>query len=115
MKCIQKTETENLSFIGSGPIPPNPAEVLSSPKMKALIEELKNQFEVIIIDTPSLNVADTISLSMVVDGCIYVIDAEVTKEEQVSISLGQLRKVDAPILGTILNRSYSEEKRIVFE
>ena len=114
-EIIQKTETENLSFISSGPIPPNPAEVLSSPKMKALIEELKNQFEVIIIDTPSLNVADTIGLSMVVDGCIYIIDADGTKEDEASKRLGQLQKVEAPILGTILNRSYSEEKSIVFE
>ncbi|QUW23298.1 polysaccharide biosynthesis tyrosine autokinase [Sporosarcina sp. Marseille-Q4063] len=114
-EIIQKTGTENLFFISSGPIPPNPAEVLSSPKMKDLIDELKNQFEVIIIDTPSLNVADTISLSMVVDGCIYVIDAEGTKDEQASKSLRQLQKVDAPILGTILNRSYSEEKQVAIE
>lgn len=114
-EIIQKTDTKNLSFISSGPIPPNPTEVLSSPKMKVLIDKLKDQFEVIIIDTSSLIVADTLSLSTVVDGCIYVVDAEGTKEEQASKSLGQLQKVEAPILGTILNRSYSEAKRVAFE
>lgn len=113
-EVIQKTGTENLSFISAGPIPPNPAEVLSSVKMKAVIEILKDQYDVIIIDTPSLVVADAISLSTVVDGCIYVIDAERTKEVQASKSLEQLQKVEASLLGTILNKRSSTRREVRF-
>lgn len=114
-EIIQQTETENLSFISAGPIPPNPTEVLSSEKMKILIERLKRQFDVIIIDTPPLVVADAISLSTSVDGCLYVVDAGSTKELQASKSLAELQKVGAPILGTILNRSHSTLKVSAFE
>lgn len=109
-EIIQKTEIENLFFISAGPIPPNPAEVLSSTKMQALLTMLKEQFDVIIIDTPPLAVADCLSLSTMVEGCLYVVDAERTKEKVANKSLRQLQKVGAPVLGTILNRSYSHKK-----
>ena len=114
-EIIQKTGTKNLSFIGTGPIPPDPTEVLSSDEMKRVIENLKEHYDVIIIDTPPLVVADAVSLSTVVDGCLYVIDAGRTKEEQASKSLEQLKMVGAPILGTILNRSQSGTYTVVYE
>ena len=114
-EVLQKTKTENLSFISAGPIPPNPTEVLSSSKMKFVIERLKEKFDVIIIDTSSLVVADAISLSTTVDGCLYVLDAGSTKELQASKSLEELQKVGAPILGTILNRSHSTIKKSALE
>lgn len=113
-EIIQHTETENLYFISAGPIPPNPAEVLSSTKMKNLLTVLKEQFDVIIIDTPPLVVADCLGLSTMVEGCLYVIDAERTKEKVANKSLGQLQKVGVPILGTILNRSYAHKKGHLF-
>ncbi|MBE1557083.1 polysaccharide biosynthesis tyrosine autokinase [Sporosarcina limicola] len=114
-EIIQKTEMENLFFISAGPIPPNPTEVLSSTKMEQLIDMLKEQFDVIIIDTPPLLVVDALRLSTFVDGCLYVIDAGRTKEEQASKSLKQLEKVGASILGTVLNRSYSTKNSVVTE
>ncbi|REB08736.1 hypothetical protein DVB69_06310 [Sporosarcina sp. BI001-red] len=101
-QIIQETETESLSFISSGPLPENPTEVLSSEKMKILIETLKKQFEIIIIDAPPLAVADAISLSTFVDGCLYIINAEKTNGEMADKNLEYLRKVNAPIIGTIL-------------
>lgn len=106
-EIIQKTEIKNLSFIGAGPIPPNPAEVLSSDEMGKVIKLLKDQYDFVVIDTPPLVVSDAISLSTIVDGCLYVIDAERTKEELASKSLEQLKMVGAPILGTVLNRGVS--------
>ena len=102
-QIIQSTATDNLSFISSGPIPSNPTEVLSSAKMRILIEKLKAQFDVIIIDAPPLAVADAISLSTFVDGCLYVINPEQTKGELANKNLEHLRKVEAPLLGTILS------------
>lgn len=113
-QIIQETEISNLSFISSGPIPTNPAEVLSSATMKILIEKLKLKFDVIIIDASPLVVADAVSLSTVVDGCLYVIDAERTKGELANKNLDQLRKVEATILGTVLNRGHSSKGDIAY-
>jgi len=102
---IQQTEFENLSFIGAGPFPPNPAEISSSNKMKTLISELEKLFDVIIIDSPPLIVADVLSLIDIVDGCLLVINGSNTKKDIAKKSIEKLHKVDANILGTILNKN----------
>ncbi len=102
---IQPTEVPNLSFISAGPVPPNPAELISSEKFTQLLEELKKQFDIIIVDTPPLLVADTLHISTNVDGCLYVVNAEASKLEQSIHSIEQLKKVQAPLIGSILNKS----------
>ncbi|WP_318616809.1 polysaccharide biosynthesis tyrosine autokinase [Sporosarcina sp. YIM B06819] len=102
---IQATEIENLSFISAGPQPLNPTKFLSSARMKELLEQLAKKFDVIIIDSPPLLVVDAVTLSSIVDGCLFVIDAKSTKEELAMKSLAQLTKVNAPLLGTVLNRT----------
>ena len=102
---IQATETENLSFISAGPQPLNPTKFLSSTQMKELLEQLARKYDVIIIDSPPLLVADAVTISSIVDGCLFVIDAKSTKEELAVKSLAQLTKVNAPLLGTVLNRT----------
>lgn len=102
---IQATKIDNLSFISAGPQPLNPTKFLSSTHMKELLEQLESQYDVIIIDSPPLLVADAVTLSSIVDGCLFVIDAKSTKEELAMKSLAQLTKVNAPLLGTVLNRT----------
>lgn len=111
--AIQATDVANLFFLGTGPLPVNPSEILSSDGMKQLIKALKEQFDVIIIDTPPLHVADTVGLSAIVDGCLYVIDSKSTKVRQVNEGLGLLGKVNAPIIGTILNKSSINKEKVV--
>ena len=73
-KCIQKTELENLYVLTAGSTPPNPAEILSSEKMKNLIEDLKNIYDYIFIDTPPLGlVTDAGALSSFIDGVVLVV------------------------------------------
>ncbi|WP_019415901.1 polysaccharide biosynthesis tyrosine autokinase [Paenisporosarcina sp. TG20] len=104
-EIIQSTEVPNLSFISSGPVPPNPTELLSSARFAQLLEELKSQFEVIIINTPPLLVADTLHVSAIVDGCLFVVNAESSKLERSIHSIEQLKQVQAPLIGTIINKS----------
>ncbi len=104
-EIIQSTEVPNLSFISAGPVPPNPTELLSSTKFVQLLEELKNQFDIIIVDTPPLLVADTLHISANVDGCLYVVNAESSKVEQAIYSIELLKQVQAPLIGTIINKS----------
>lgn len=113
-KIIQETEIDNLSFISPGPIPPNPTKFLASNQMKQLLEELKKTFDIIIIDTPPLVVSDAVTLSSIVDGCLFVVDAMSTKEDIAVKSLTKLTKVNAPIIGSILNRSRFSKSKVYY-
>lgn len=110
-EIIQLTEFENLSFIGAGPYPPNPAEILSSNKMKELFKLLEQKFDVIIIDSPPLIVADVLSLVDIADGCLLVVNGSKTKKDVAKKSLEKLQKVQANVLGTILNRNKFQQDR----
>lgn len=104
-EIIQQTSINNLFFISAGPIPHNSAEILSSTMMNEVIEELKYNFDVIIFDTSPLSVSDAISLSTLVDGCLFVVNAANTKEELARKSMSGLTKVGTVFLGSVLNRS----------
>ncbi|EDM34781.1 putative tyrosine-protein kinase in cps region [Pedobacter sp. BAL39] len=82
---------KNLSLVSSGPVPPNPAEMLLSDRTKELIEELKLQFDYVIIDAPPIGVvADAQMLSAHADVCIYLVRQNVTSKHQLNI-LEELR------------------------
>ena len=100
---IQK-RNDNLDVLTSGKIPPNPSEMLSSMAMTNLIEELKEKYEIIILDTAPLKaVTDAQILATKVDGTILVTRAERTKKEAVLEAKSLLEKVGANIIGTVLH------------
>lgn len=71
---IKKSEIENLSVITSGPVPPNPAELLGRDNMQLLITELKEQFDYVILDSPPVGlVSDPVTIMELVDISIYVV------------------------------------------
>lgn len=110
-KCIQKTELENLYVLTAGAIPPNPAEILSSEKMKNLIEDLKNIYDYIFIDTPPIGlVTDAGVLSSFTDGVVLVVKSESVEKKYLEETKKKLDAVDARILGAILNSYKSEQK-----
>ena len=95
---------KNLSIITAGKVPPNPAEMLGSKAMSAFLEEMKEYFDYIILDTPPVQVvADAQILSTKVDGTIIVVRAGVTKKEDVNDTVNTLKKVNANIIGTVLH------------
>lgn len=95
-----------LCVIPSGPIPPNPADLLGSGRMETQIERLKEYFEVVILNTPPVLVAtDAVVLSRRVDGVLLVSDARLTRRSVVRRAVERLRQVDAPLLGVVLNRA----------
>lgn len=103
-KIINKTIIPNLCFIPSGPVPPNPAELLTSGKLKGLLEELKKRFDRIIIDSPPiLTVADTSILSNIADGVIQVIRAGFVNMDAAVRTKQMLMEAKARIIGVILN------------
>jgi len=89
---IQKTSVENLSIIPSGPIPPNPSELIMGEKMDELINKLQQDFDTIIIDSPPVGlVTDALLLSKYADATIFVVRQNVTKKEYLT-QINQLYK-----------------------
>lgn len=104
-EIIQETEVTNLSFISTGPNYRDPLELLTTGKFAGLFEELREHFDAIIVDTSPLNFPDTLKVSKMVEGCLFVVNAETSKFEQTIYSIEQLKRVETPILGIILNKS----------
>ncbi|WP_432360351.1 polysaccharide biosynthesis tyrosine autokinase [Sporosarcina sp. UB5] len=100
---IQQTKHENLFFIGTGSLLPNPTMFLISKKMEKIIAELESEFDLIIIDTPNLSVPDAINLLPLVHGTIFVINAQTTTKKKALESLHTLKKFNGKILGAILH------------
>jgi capsular exopolysaccharide synthesis family protein len=101
---IQATEVPNLSVILSGPIPPNPSELLASDRMKHLIQDLRSKYAYVIFDSPPvLAVTDAIVLSAQADGVVLCVHGGSTPRELVQRSAERLRQANIPVLGAILN------------
>ena len=95
---------KNLTIITSGSKSPNPAEMLASKAMTAFLEEMKEHFDYIVLDTPPLQaVADAQILSTKVDGSIIVVRAGITKKGDIQNAVSILKKVNASIIGTVLH------------
>ncbi len=101
---IDLLESGRMDFMASGVHPPNPAEILGSQRMKALLDALEERYDLIIIDSAPLTVVtDAAVLGTKVDGVILVARANVTEKGALTYSVDQLNNVRAPILGSILN------------
>lgn len=101
---IRKTHIPNLHVITSGPIPPNPSEILGSKKMQLALEELKELFDIIIIDTPPvLAITDAQVVATNCDGVILVLDSGRVKRDAAIKAKANLEHVNARILGVVLN------------
>lgn len=93
-----------LSVITSGSLPPNPAELLGSLRMAKILNQLKSQFDMIIIDTPPAIVTDAQILASKADGVIYVIRPGKTRAVLAKTPLEEFERVGANIIGVVMNR-----------
>lgn len=101
---IQPTEVPNLSVVLSGPIPPNPSELLASDRMKHLIADVRSKYAYVIFDSPPvLAVTDAIVLAASADGVVLCVHGGQTPRELVQRSAEKLRQANIPVLGAILN------------
>ncbi|WP_342575649.1 CpsD/CapB family tyrosine-protein kinase [Paenibacillus sp. FSL M8-0142] len=105
LDSIQETGYERLSLLPSGPVLTNPSELIDSQTMRELLEQLKPQYDVILIDTPSvLEVSDTVLVSALCDGVIMVAAAGKVKKDHLKKAREQLDHVNARMLGIVMNR-----------
>ena len=101
-EVLQKTRFPGLTVLTSGTIPPNPSELLGSMAAQKVLNELRNRFDYVVIDTsPLLAVTDAAILAADSDGVLMVARFGVTKREQLAHAVGNLKNVGARILGGV--------------
>ena len=102
-ECVK--HVDGIDMIGAGTVPPNPLELLSSPRFAKALEVLKSKYERIIIDSPPTQaVSDAIVLSTFANSLIYVIKSDSTHIPLVEKGVGQLLQNNAPVSGIVLNQ-----------
>lgn len=111
-EIIQPTHINNLSIITAGPIPPNPAEMLGSSKMKEFIAEIRPHFDLIFFDSPPiLAVTDAPILAKQLDASIMVIHAKKTDRSLAQQAKKKLETANPRILGAILNNKKAKMRK----
>ena len=102
---VKKIEgLESLEVLTCGVIPPNPAEILGSERMRELLESLKKQYDIILVDAPPIiAVTDPSILASMMDGVILIVRSGSSKKDAVLHAVEQMKRVEAPLLGLILN------------
>lgn len=109
-EIIQPTLVDNLFAVTSGPIPPNPSELLGSNRAKKLWKELQDKSDLLILDAPPVNaVTDSQVLATQVDGVIMVVPQGIAEKSGVIHAKHALENVHANILGVIMNRMTKEK------
>jgi non-specific protein-tyrosine kinase len=101
---LRETEVDNLRVLTSGPLPPNPSELLGSQKMRRLIERLKDEADVVLFDTPPiLFVTDAAVLAMETDGVLLLAASGRIRRATVLQAAQRLQQLGATIVGVVLN------------
>ena len=101
---IQRTEVSNLYLITCGEVPPNPSELLASQRLKNLLEKMKNEFDIVLIDSPPvIAVTDASILSKVADGLLLVVRAGGTDTRALQRAIELLSRVKCNVIGAALN------------
>lgn len=110
-EAIRTTNINNFFVLTSGPIPPNPAELLGSKKMRALIEELKGQFDVILFDAPPvLAVTDAQILATYCDGVVFVASFGQAEKQALITAKELINKVGGKLIGVVINKIPSNSR-----
>jgi capsular exopolysaccharide synthesis family protein len=103
-EAVQTTDIPGVDLLASGPIPPNPAELLHTAQFRDLVAELRTRYDMVLFDSPPLAaVTDAAIIAPQVDGVLIIIHGQKTTREAARSALRQLRDVSANVTGGILN------------
>ncbi|MDQ6795899.1 MAG: polysaccharide biosynthesis tyrosine autokinase [Chloroflexota bacterium] len=104
-QLVHTTEQSGLSVMTSGPLPPNPAELLASERFKGILQRLRVAYDLVVIDSPSLEgVTDAAILASATDATILVVRAGRTRREAAVNGRDALAREGARVLGAVMNR-----------
>ena len=114
-EIVQKTAFDNLFVISSGPIPPNPSELIAMDKTSDLIDSLKSKYDYIIIDSPPIGVvSDTFHLISKADSCLLVVRPGYTLKDVLERTLNEIHSNGARGVSLVVNGMKSDYKRYAY-
>lgn len=103
---VQPTIVPGLDFMACGVLPPNPSEILHMERFREMIEELKENYDTVILDSPPIEiVTDALVMASMVDAVVLVAHTGKSRHDWVSSAIAQLRSVSAPLMGVVLSRT----------
>lgn len=104
-EAIIRDEDTGLDLLLTGPLPPNPTQVVSSEKMKEIIKRLEETYDQIVIDSPPVGIiTDAAIISTYVDGVILVVTQKITKMPDLQAAAVNIKQVGGKLLGVVLNQ-----------
>ena len=107
---VCKEPFPGLKIISTGPIPPNPAELLSSGRFAELVGQTRRLFDYVLIDSPPTEaVTDPMLIATQADAVLLVLDSEGTSKASLRKSIRNLEAVGANVLGTVMNKAPKAE------
>jgi receptor protein-tyrosine kinase len=96
-----------LYVLTSGPLPPNPGEIVASRRFAAILEELTTEADVVLVDSPAmLAVGDTSAIAARVDGLVFLVDMRMIKKPQIQTAADQLMRLPVKMLGTVVRMQH---------
>src|SRR2546426_4070007 len=105
LEVVHKTQVPNLFVMTTGPLPPNPVELLSSMKLLSVLTQCEEHFAHVIVDGPPvLGIADSIVLSNQVDNAVFVVESGRTRKGHAKAALKRLHQVGVHPIGVILTK-----------
>jgi capsular exopolysaccharide synthesis family protein len=104
-ETLQPTDTPHLSLVAAGPLPPNPAELLSGPRLSELVAELAERFDTVVIDAPPvLGLADTILIGSVTEATLFVVEANGSHHGHAKAAVRRLIASGITMIGALLSK-----------
>ncbi|MCE5097099.1 polysaccharide biosynthesis tyrosine autokinase [Staphylococcus devriesei] len=109
-KAIRDTRVDNLDLLTSGPVPPNPSELIASDRFKNLYEQLMEMYDFVLIDTPPvISVTDAQVFLQSVKDCVMVIDTERNNKKEIKKAKQLIEQADGHIIGAVLNKTAGDK------
>lgn len=106
---------QGLKVLTSGPVPPNPSELLSAQATRDVLQQLANQADIVIIDSPPvLPVTDAVVLANHVDAVLMVVSSGISTRRRTTAALSQLLQLGAPVMGVVLNRTLQSDAYVYY-
>lgn len=101
---LQWTDVPSLEILPTGPLPPNPADILNLPRMGDIIAHMESISDIVLIDTPPMAFSDALILTHYADGALVVVEAGKTRTKEVAETVHAFEQAGMPVTGTILNK-----------
>ena len=116
LNTFQTPHLPNWYVIPSGPLPPNPSELLGSKRMESTLDQLKEYYDYIVLDLPPVNlVSDALAVSKYISGMIVVVREDYSEKRELEICMRQLKLSNVNVLGCVMNESSGFNKKSTYK